>query len=411
MKLLTVDLERPLPDILPPTAGEQWVLVRLHGEPIGILEIADAGCDAARLANSIADRFRQRLASHLVADAMADRAMQHGSPNLPCPQRLPMELPPATVAVCSRDGAMRLPECLDAVVALEYPPDRRELIVVDNAPSDDSTRRLVASRYPSIRYVAEPEPGLNRARNRAIREAGGEIIAFTDDDASPDRGWLQAIGRTFSSEPDVEALTGLVVPDEIDVEPQKLFEAYGGFARGFDRQYFRVDTVTGEPGARRNGGTGRFGTGANMAFRTRVFDVTGPFDPALDVGTPTSGGGDLEMFFRVVKEGGTLVYEPTAIVKHRHRRTYSQLKTQLANNGKGFFAYLVRSARCYPDERLALLRLGIWWFWRGNLRRLARSFIHPGEFPRDLIVAELLGSLAGPRSYAQSRRIAESSGA
>ena len=410
MKLLTVDIEAPLPDIQPPNIGEQWVLVRFHREPLGILQFAERGCDARRLARLIAERFHERIVRHVVADRLATGAIPEDLLAVECARRHPLvEWPRATVAVCTRNGAARLPECLDALSALDYPADRLELLVIDNAPVDDSTRRLVTSGYPSIRYGVEPAPGLDRARNRALREAGGEIIAFTDDDASPDAGWLEAIARIFGSEPTVDVVTGLVIADEMDVDAQRLFEKYGGFGRGFDRQYFRVDTVTNERAARRHGGTGRFGTGANMAFRRRVFDRIGPFDPALDVGTPTNGGGDLEMFFRVLKEGGTLVYEPAAIVRHRHRRSYEALKTQLTNNGIGFYSYLVRSARQYPDERATLLQLGARWFWYWNLRRLARSFVDPSAFPRDLIMAELIGSIVGLRRYSQARKLASES--
>jgi glycosyltransferase involved in cell wall biosynthesis len=407
VKLLTVDIEAPLPEIPPPTLGEQWVLVRFHGEPLGILQFAEESCDAGRLARLIADRFHERIGRHVIADRLATGAIADDLLSPACPRRDPPgDWPHVTAAVCTRDGAERLPECLDSLAALSYPANRLDLLVIDNAPLDDSTRRLVAFRYPSIRYVAEPSPGLDRARNRAVREATGEIIAFTDDDASPDREWVEAIARAFVTEPCVDAVTGLVVPDEMDVDSQRLFEKYGGFGRGFDRQYFRVDTVTGERAARRHAGAGRFGTGANMAFRRSVFDRIGLFDPALDVGTPTNGGGDLEMFFRVLKEGGTLVYEPAAVVRHRHRRSYGALKTQLANNGIGFYAYLVRTALAYPDERIALLRLGIRWFWQWNLRRLARSFVEPSAFPRDLILAELRGSVVGLRRYPQSRKLA-----
>ena len=285
---------------------------------------------------------------------------------------------------------------------LEYPAALLDLVVVDNAPANDQTRQLVG-RYPSIRYVVEPRPGLDWARNRAIAEARGEIVAFTDDDVSVDVGWAAAIGRLFQADPAIEAVTGLIVADEMDVESQSLFEEYGGFGRGFEREYFRVDTAAGEKAARRHAGAGRFGAGANMAFRRSVFERIGMFDPALDVGTPTNGGGDLEMFFRVLKEGGTLVYEPSAIVRHRHRRSYEALKTQLTNNGIGFYSYLVRSAQAYPDERAGILRLGTWWLYYWNLRRLGRSFVKPGEFPRDLILAELRGSFAGLNKYARSK--------
>ncbi|HEY0872102.1 MAG TPA: glycosyltransferase [Vicinamibacterales bacterium] len=265
-------------------------------------------------------------------------------------------------------------------------------------------------RYPSVRYVVEPRPGLNRARNRAVSESSADVIAFTDDDVSVDAAWTRAIGRVFASDSLVDAVTGLVIPDEIDTASQRLFEDYGGFSRGFERRYFRVDTVTGERAAERHAGAGRFGTGANMAFRRSLFDRIGGFDPALDVGTPTNGGGDLEMFFRVLKEGGTLVYEPGAIVRHRHRRTYEALRSQLANNGVGLYSYLVRSAVHYPEERRALARLGAWWFWRWNLRRLLYSFVRPSVFPRDLIRAELAGSLTGLRRYQQSARLCSGEG-
>lgn len=404
MKLLTVDIEYPLPDVPPPSVGEQWVLVRFHGEPAGMLQFAGRGCSRAELAQAITTRCGERIVRHMVADSIAGGAGASPAAISPhCPRRLTVDLPRVSVGVCTRDGAERIADCLDALLALEYPAEKLELLVVDNAPASDATRRLVESRYPGIRYVQEPRPGLDRARNRAIAESTGEVIAFTDDDVSVDARWADAIARIFAAEPDVDAVTGLVVPDEMDVESQRLFETYGGFGRGFDRQYFRVDTVSGERAARRHGGAGKFGTGANMAFRRNVFDRIGTFDPALDVGTPTNGGGDLEMFFRVLKEGGTLVYEPSAVVRHRHRRTYEALRTQLANNGIGFYAYLVRSARQYPDERAAFLRLGVWWFWKWNLGRLARSFVTPSAFPRDLILAELLGSITGLRRYSHAR--------
>lgn len=408
MKLLTVDLESPLPGIPPPTIGEQWVLVRLHGEPLGILKFNGHGCSARELADLIAKRFDDRILRHVVADSLMDGRAALQPLSSDCPRRRPVELPGMTVAVCTRDGAARLPACLDSLLALSYPADRLHLVLVDNQPGSEATKALIADRYPSIRYVVESTPGLDRARNRAIREASGDVIAFTDDDVSVDAGWAEAIGRVFATEPDVQAVTGLVLPDEIDVEPQRLFEEYGGFNRGFERQYHRVDTVSGERAARRHGGAGKFGTGANMAFRRTVFDRIGMFDPALDVGTLTNGGGDLEMFFRVLKEGGTLVYEPSAMVRHRHRRTYEALRTQLANNGIGFYAYLVRSAMHYPDERRAFARLGAWWFWWWNLRRLARSVVKPSVFPRDLIIAELVGSVVGLRRYSQSTKLTES---
>ncbi|MGH2626553.1 MAG: glycosyltransferase, partial [Anaerolineales bacterium] len=255
-----------------------------------------------------------------------------------------------------------------------------------------------------VRVISTENRGLSSARNTCLAAASGEIIAYTDDDVIVDPGWIGALARVFAADPDVMAVTGLVMPAALDTPAQVLFEKYGGFGRGYVRWWYAAE----DPGplGMRFGGAGRFGTGANMAYRRTVFDRIGPFDPALDVGTVTNGGGDLEMFFRVLKTGYTLVYEPAAIVFHRHRETYAELRRQLADNGTGFFSYLVRAWLHTPDERLSLLRLGVWWLWWWNLRRLLRSYLGLEEFPRDLILAELKGSLIGLGRYPRARRIA-----
>jgi glycosyltransferase involved in cell wall biosynthesis len=399
VKLICADLEAPLPDVPPCTHGEQWVLVRLHGEPLGLVYPPASGCTPAELR-------RLALASHeggIVRHLLGDR---FGAPapalddllSIPpsCPRRTGAPQLHVTVAVCTRNRASHLADCLDALMALDYPFDLLDIIVVDNAPVDTSTRDLVA-RYRRVRYTCEPRPGLDNARNRAIAEARGDILAYTDDDVVVDAGWVRAVAQAFEEEPHAMCVTGLVVPDETDTPAQLLFERYGGFGRGFHRWVYRAGTAV--DAVRDYGGTGRFGTGANMAFRRRFFDAHGPFDPGLDVGTPANGGGDLEIFLRVLAQGHALVYEPAAMVRHRHRRSYPELRTQIANNGIGFYAYLVRTARWHPEARGSVLRLGLWWFWWWNLRRLAAGLLGRGRVPLDLVVAELKGSLVGLTRY------------
>ena len=400
MKLICADLDLRLPAVPPRTVGEQWVLVRLHGAPLGFVVPPERGCSPDELRDLALQKLGWGIATHLAGDSIGGGAGA-ASITAACPRQRAQFTAAVTVAVCTRDRAMNLATCLESLVALDYPAGLLDLLVVDNAPSDVSTCDLVA-RFPRVRYTREPRPGLDWARNRAIAEARGEIIAFTDDDVSVDAGWVKAIAGAFADEPQAMCVTGLVVPDEIDTPAQALFEAYGGFGRGFDRQVHCV--ASGERAGRRWGGTGRFGTGANMAFRRAFFDREGVFDPALDVGTPTNGGGDLEMFFRVLKSGAALVYEPSALVRHRHRREYAALRAQIANNGTGFYSYLVRTAQVYPAERGAIIRLGIWWLWWWNLRRVLRAIVAPRAFPLDLILAELRGSFAGLRSYAAARR-------
>lgn len=399
MKLICIDLEAPLPAIPACTEGEQWILVRLHREPLGMVYPPKAGCSGRELARLVIDAQGEAITRHLAADRIGEPAAATGLASIPvsCPRSAVRPNTTVTVAVCTRSRAHQLRGCLDALAAIEYPRSLLDVLVVDNAPENDRTRELVAG-YDRIRYVREPRPGLDNARNRAIREARGEILAFTDDDVSVDPAWVDAIARAFEDEPHAMCVTGLVVPDELDTSAQVMFERYGGFGRGFRRSVYRTPDG-GRSAVKEYGGTGRVGTGANMAFRVRLFSQHGPFDPALDVGTPANGGGDLEMFLRVLKHGHALVYEPAALVRHRHRRTYAELRRQIANNGIGFYAYLVRTARAYPEERLQVLRLGAWWLWWWNVRRFLAALIGRGRVPLDLVIAELTGSLIGLSRY------------
>jgi glycosyltransferase involved in cell wall biosynthesis len=381
--LLDLDLERPA---LPLENLHGFVaveaLVRRSGEPVGWLRlpVTDGRCPANALGAAVDGMDRETVT---VTAGRASTAM-----------------PLVTVAVCTRDRTDDLARCLDSLERLRYPTF--EVLVVDNAPSSDATLRLVERRR-GVRYAREPRQGLDWARNRAIEEAAGEIIAFTDDDAVADPEWLGAIAAAFLRDPAVAAVTGLVLPSELDTEAQVLFERYRSFGRGFVTR--RVAPERGGPMAHRYGAAGDYGTGANMAFRRVVFDRIGPFDPALDVGTLSRGGGDLEMFFRVLKEGHALVYEPRAIVRHRHRRTMGELRRQIADHGISFSAYIVRSVLAYPDERLAFARLACWWYAKTAFRVLWPKAAPAGPL-RWLGLAELQGCLIGLARYPAARRAA-----
>jgi GT2 family glycosyltransferase len=305
--------------------------------------------------------------------------------------------PSVTVAVCTRDRPDDLARCLDALQRLDYPG--LEILVVDNAPATAATEQLAAARA-GVRYVREPRPGLDHARNRALAEARGELLAFTDDDVVPDPSWVTALAGVFRQDPRVGAVTGLVLPLELETEAQRLFERYRSFARGGAR--VRAEAVGEGPVAERYGMTGSFGTGANMAFRRRVLHELGGFDPSLGAGTPTRGGDDLDIFFRVLKAGWALVYEPAAVVHHRHRREMAELVNQIRDHGVSFSSYVVRGATLHPDERWAFARL--WGRWAAKTCfRVVRPKSAPAAPMRRLALAELEGLLRGLGRYPRAR--------
>lgn len=300
--------------------------------------------------------------------------------------------PPATIAICTRNRTADLQRCLDALQQL--PDDGQQVLVIDNAPPDDATKKLCA-RYPFVTYIVENKPGLDFARNRALREAAGDIIAFTDDDAVPDRGWLRAIMANFN-DPAVLCVTGMTMPLELETEAQEAFEQYSPFGKGFKRKEYSSNTHN--PLS-----VGQVGAGANMALRKSVLQLTGPFDEALDAGTPTESGGDHEYFARILLAGYKIVYEPRALSWHRHRRTWDETRKAIRGYGIGVYAFWTRLL--LVEKQTGILKFPYRWFLYQQLPGLLRAvFKRPGSQPLHLLWSELKGCCLGPWKYFQSRK-------
>lgn len=341
-------------------------------------------------------------------------AAEIAAPNGPNPlQDLPPAgysdaLPALTVAVCTRDSVQNLAACLGRLLELRHLESETffEIIVVDNAPSGEETKALVAS-LAGVRYVREPRPGLNFARNRALREASGEILAFVDDDVIVDRSWLRGLAHAMCCHPDAVAFTGLVLPLELQTDAQILFEKRGGFEKSFETIRYGP-TLPGHPFYPCIGG--KFGTGCNMAFRRQVLLELGGFDEALDTGAALPGGGDTDMFYRVIRAGYPLIYEPQFLVFHRHRRDYDKLRRQYARSwGQGLMAFVAKTYKYDASQRPKIRRLVVWWF-DAHFRDLLNSLRGNHVLPANMILAEIWGGVTGifgayPRSVRRVKRI------
>lgn len=363
------------------------VLVRLHGSPVGYAYVP--------LEDGIADPQTVRHAAlnqcgKEVLLAIERRRLTGGQTGAVRPR--------VTVVVCTRDRPRDIEDCINSILAMDEEP--HEILIVDNAPSDDATREVVGRFGDRVAYVVEPKPGLDNARNTGARQASGDVVAYTDDDVRVDPCWVRAVRDCFALDANIEAVTGLVAPFEIRTEAQYLFEeVYGGFGRGFRRRWTSVDAELKKSVSDRYAWAAEFGTGANMAFRRASLFEVGLFDPALDVGTATNGGGDVEMFFRFIRTGRTLVYDPDVLVWHRHREDMESLGRQIENNGVGTTAYLMATAMRFPSERKGLVRA--FRKFRSDLRAQLEG--DDLKLPRDFVEREYTGLVAGLTKYHEAR--------
>ena len=304
--------------------------------------------------------------------------------------------PTVSVVVCTRDHPDDLRTCLESLLALGTPAD--EIIVVDNCPSDDRTRRVCAE-FP-VRYVLERVPGASRARNRGILEASGELVAFTDDDCVVDPGWLDGLGGVFA-DPLVMASTGYIGPFELETRAQYLFELHGGFERHSSATV--LDGLSRSPAS----AAGPAGASANAIVRRSAFEEVGLFAEDLGPGTPARGAEDRYAFYRILEAGYRIVFDPSRIVWHRHRREYSRLRKLLFNYALSSFAVNTRLLLTKRDP--GALRLFAWWFLHlaTDFSRIVRR--DERRVPVGLVVAEAAGMLLGPwrllRSVWSRRRI------
>jgi len=299
--------------------------------------------------------------------------------------------PSVSLVVCTRDRPADLKQCLDSIAALHSAPS--EVIVVDNCPSDQATREL-CREYP-VRYVHEGTPGLARARNRGVVEAGGEVVAFTDDDCVVDPHWLDDLGDAFD-DPLVMALTGYAGPLELETSSQYLFEVHGGFQRFPQRHLFDGASSSPVPIA------AAAGPGANCLFRRRVFDEIGLFAEDLGPGTPARNGEEKYAFYRIAQAGYRIVFDPARIVWHRHRADPDLLRRTLFGYTTGEFAY---TTRCLVEHG-ELSTLAIWRWWPRHLAADLWRWARDDEraLPLDLILAEAAGLPLGPWKLWRSRR-------
>ncbi|MBU9764890.1 glycosyltransferase [Mycobacterium sp. TNTM28] len=314
---------------------------------------------------------------------------------------------PISVVLCTRERPHDLAGALGSITALDYPDF--EIVVVDNAPRTDATERVVeAIADPRVRRVVEPVPGLSNARNAGLRAARHDVVAFTDDDVTVDPHWLRALARAFTQHPDAACVCGLVPSGELRTAAQAYFDQRVSWADSLQpRRYCLTEPPSDTPLFPFQ--IGRYGTGANFAVKRAPVIELGGFDEALGAGTAARGGEDIDMFYRLIVAGHTLVNDPAAIVWHRHRSDAAALLAQAKGYGLGLGAWLTKVALDREHRRRAFLVA------RRRFRDTARSGAAYGAIaapargyddavPPGVGRTEVLSVLGGPWALWRGRR-------
>jgi hypothetical protein len=216
------------------------------------------------------------------------------------------------VAAWSLDAKADLEACVAALSAQTVPP-REIFVVIDHNPELAGWAR---DRLAGVMVLENKgAAGLVGARNTGIEASTGAIVAFTDDDAAPEPGWIAGLAAAFEDD-GVIGVGGALDPEWVGAEPRWLptefYWVFGCSYRGLPT----------EPGPIRNP------IGANMAVRREALDAVGGFavgtpPRALKIGGTVLSGGhsldDTSLGIRVSAAfpGRHWIYQPAARVRHK----------------------------------------------------------------------------------------------
>jgi len=385
--IVDIELTDPLPNLtsLRGQSGAAFIC-RRKGRLVGFLLKSfstGGGLCQDELARLIAREVGRELLRESIREELSPGTVGSGFPSM-------------TVAICTKDRPHCLRRCLQSLAELKErgmgEASDFGILVIDNAPSDDQTKQIVR-QFPDVDYAAEPRRGLNFARNRALQEAEGELVAYLDDDVIVDSGWLRGLQEAWSENSDAAAFTGQVLPMELETEAQILFEQRGGFRRGFEKLRY-TSSGPDDEGFLYPCCTGIFGVGCNMAFRRKAMLEIGGFDEALDTGQDLPGGGDHDIFYRLIRAGHVLVYEPTYLVFHQHRLTLEQLRDQFWSWGLSVMTVVSKSYRMDRPLRSRWRKLTVGWFY-SHLNELVKALCGRHVLPPLFLFWEICGGIVG----------------
>jgi GT2 family glycosyltransferase len=256
-----------------------------------------AGAEVGDWAFGITDRQRRpKKALQAVRDAFVD-----------VPFRSDALWPHISVVVCSYNGSRTIRECLEGLQQVEYP--KFEVIVINDGSTDATA--AIASEY-NCRVITTKNAGLSSARNVGLRVAKGEIIAYLDDDAIPDRHWLYHLATSFRETNHAAVGGPNIAPPYSNTIADCVDNAPGGPVH-----VLITDEIA------------EHLPGCNMAIRKSCLEAVGGFDPTFQV-----AGDDVDLCWRLQKWGWTLGFAPGAMVLHHRRNTIRGYWKQQRGYGK-----------------------------------------------------------------------------
>ena len=230
----------------------------------------------------------------------------------------------ASIVVPVRNNEEMIGDCIESLLAQDFPKDDYEIIVVDNK-STDKTADII-KRYP-VKYVYEDKIGRTKARNTGIKNSSGEIIAFIDSDCVAEKNWLNELVKGFKNKR-VGGVGGKNIGYKTSTYVERYIEIYY-------KEYNKNFTSYVPPKVMTN----------NAAYRFDVLEEIGYFDESFETGE------DFDLSARTFWNGYEVDYASAAVVFHRHRSSFRELFNLYFEYGVGYVRFLNKHRARFSNNR------------------------------------------------------------
>ena len=313
-------------------------------------------------------------------------------------------LPAVSVIIVNHNGRAFLPVCLGSLAALDYPQDKLEVIVVDNA-STDGSQEYVRDAYPDVRIIQlDKNYGFCKPNNEGAQASAGEYLVFLNNDSEVTPIWLDELVKPALADPDVISVASKMLyydrRDVVNTAGGKITVIGGGFYRGYgdrDGVKYTEPCYTG------------FGCGAGVLVRRDFFTGIGGFDEDYFAACE-----EHDLGWRAWLYGHKVAYAPAAVMYHHESGTFGTRSnfdpTKVYLNTRNRLYNMFKNLQSGTLARALFISLGFntyrWLrlLFNGNLAAAGAICRGHGDFIRDL------GKTLRKRREVQKRRIRSDSG-
>jgi GT2 family glycosyltransferase len=265
-----------------------------------------------------------------------------------------MNLPSASVILITHHRPLEMKRCLESFY--DSLPSNCDLIVVDGS-RDDKTKTLL-QQFPRARYFFSAH-GIGAARNTGVRASDKDVVVFLDDDAIAEPGWLMALLSGYDN-PAIACVCGAIKEDGIPSKPadaKPIPTAAGPKQPITNWQMTSVVEVSN-------------GQGGNMSFRREAALKIGLWDENIYGGSCSVE--DMDMFIRLRRAGGRILYTPRASIIHYPAVTIGYERSTMDPR----FMYWIGRNEGYLNAKLFLGRREFFGYYIGDsLRFVARQLV------------------------------------